>query len=384
MAGESRSVGMADDLVKQVRAILPECRELRRRLHSHPELSMKETETARSIAAFLSGHGLEPAGYDFPSVICDTGPDPALAIRADMDALPVLEASSEPFSSRTPGVMHACGHDAHSAILASAGVLLSKMHRSVRLIFQPAEEIGKGAQLMLSAGALDGIESIFGLHVWPSIETGKVAILEGPAMAANALFTVKLEGSGGHGAYPHLARDTITAAAAFIMSANTIVSRMIDPLDQAVLSFGQVSGGSAANVIPAELTLRGTIRSFSPETHARLKRQVEKMLAEVASSYGLDYSVSWDSELPAVINDRRFAKQCADAISPSVPVVECNPTMGSEDFAYYLQKLKGAFAFLGTGGSEETRGSKHSSLFRLDEDALYPGIMAEVLVGGMP
>ena len=369
-------------LADQIKAILPECIDLRRKIHASPELSLKEEGTAKSIFQFLTKQGMKTRSYGFPSVVCDTGPNPTIAIRADMDALPIQEASGEEFSSRNQGVMHACGHDAHSAILACAGALLFKRKiGSVRLIFQPAEEIGRGAVMMINEGVLDGIERIFGLHVWPSLDSGTIAVLQGPAMAANALFTASLGGTGGHGAYPHLAQDTVTASASFIMNANTIVSRTVDPLDSAVVSFGQIGGGTAANVIPSEIVLKGTIRSFDPSTQGRLKATIERMLRDAASSYGLAHSIEWFSEGPAVINDSEFAGSCAQAISQEVRVVGCNPTMGSEDFAYYLQKVKGAFAFLGTGGREDTRRSKHSSNFKLDESSLNYGIAAEVLVG---
>ncbi len=369
-------------LKEQVSGIMPECRELRRRLHSSPELSLNENATAGAISEFLAANGLSPVSYEFPSVVCDTGPKPAVALRADMDALPIVEDSGEPFSSRNHGAMHACGHDAHAAILACAGVLLHRRkRRSVRLLFQPAEEIGKGARMMIEAGALDGIEQIFGLHVWPSLDTGTIAVLDGPAMAANSLFTISILGEGGHGAYPHLAHDAVAAAASFIMNANTIVSRNIDPLESAVVSFGQINGGTAANVIPSELTIRGTIRSFSPSVQSMLKQRLSKLLSDACSSFCLEHSIEWYSEGPAVVNSVETAEKCRAIMSGPIRIVECNPTMGSEDFAYYLEKVKGAFAFLGTGSSVETRMSKHSSGFRLDEESMYYGIMAEVLAG---
>ncbi len=369
-------------LVDQVRSIMPECIRLRREIHSNPELSMGEHGTAKHLSAFLAAHGLKPTGYGFPSVVCDTGPSPRVAIRADMDALPIVEESGEEFSSMNQGAMHACGHDAHSAILACAGVILSRAGIPVRLIFQPAEETGQGARMMISEGVLDGVDRIFGLHVWPSLDTGTMAVLDGPAMAGNSLFSARLYGGGGHGAYPHLAADTITAASSFIMNANSIVSRNIDPLDRAVISFGQLEAGRAPNVIPSEVGIKGTIRYFSAETKGVLKGRLERLLADASSSFGLKHAISWFSEGPAVINDSGCAASLSGAISPWVKMVACNPTMGSEDFAYYLHERKGAFAFLGTGSGESTRRSKHSSRFRLDEDSLYYGILSEVVAGG--
>ena len=369
------------ELGAQVRALLPECIELRRTLHMHPELSLSETETVATLTAFLKRHGLSPVSADFPSIICDTGPEPVIALRADMDALPVKENSGEVFSSRNEGVMHACGHDAHSAILAGAGVLIRKRGRTrARLIFQPAEEIGKGASMMIGSNVLNGIKLIFGLHVWPSLDTGTVAILDGPAMAAFDEFSIKISGGGGHGAYPHLAKDSILAASSIVTSANWLVSRIIDPVQSAVLSFGSIQGGKAANVIPSDVTMSGTIRTFSGEVRDRLMDGLRRVCDRTAGLFGVNVTIDWRSSSPPVVNDASFASGCRTIASSFIKNVECSKTMGSEDFAFYLQKVRGAFAFLGTGKDEGTRASKHSSAFRLDEEAIYYGIMLETAI----
>ncbi|MBX8631977.1 MAG: amidohydrolase [Thermoplasmata archaeon YP2-bin.285] len=369
------------ELERQVLAIVPECIELRRKLHSHPELSLNEHGTASEISMFLRKHGLSAGSYDFPSVVCDIGSKPRMAIRADMDALPVDEASGEAFASEVRGVMHACGHDAHSSILAGAGIVLNQRGKAdVRLLFQPAEEVGKGAKMMIGAGALDGVERVFGLHVWPSLDTGTVAILDGPAMSAPDEFSITVKGKGGHGAYPHLTPDTILASSSIITQFNWLVSRRVDPLSSAVISFGELRGGNAHNVIPAEVQMKGTMRTFDADVKGRLVKGMTDICDSTGRTFGLDVKIDWINSGPAVINDAEFAGKCrtvADTFMKSVP---CNPTMGSEDFAYYLQKAKGAFAFLGTGKDEATRASKHSSKFRLDEEAIYYGIMLEVLV----
>lgn len=363
-----------------IKAIEGECIALRRDIHRHPELAFNETGTVERIASFLRRHGLDCRGYDFPSLICDTGPSPTIALRADMDALPVEERSGEEFSSENRGIMHACGHDAHSAMLACAGVVLRDMGVSARLLFQPAEERAEGAMRMIEQGCLDGIEHVFGLHVWPALDTGSIAVIQGPAMAAHGTFHALISGPGGHGAYPHLTPDTILAAASFVNSTSTVISRMVNPLDSAVISFGKIKGGHASNVIPPQVELEGTVRAFSADVMALLKERIELMLHSACESYGTTGSVEWMEEGPAVVNDREFALACRKALSPFLKVVDLPPTMGSEDFAYYLQRVKGAFAFLGTRGGEGTGASKHSSIFRLDERALRYGIAAHVLV----
>ncbi len=369
------------ELGAQVRALLPECVELRRKLHMNPELSLSEKQTVKELSSFLERHGLSPVSLNFPSIICDTAPGPAIALRADMDALPVREDSGEVFSSRNEGVMHACGHDAHSAILAGAGVLIMMRKRTgARLIFQPAEEVGKGAKMMIEGHALDGIKRIFGLHVWPSLDTGTVAVLDGPAMAAHDEFSIEISGGGGHGAYPHLAKDTILAASSIVTEANWLVSRMVDPLQGAVLSFGSIHGGRAGNVIPSEVRLLGTLRSFSEDVRSRLMDGLKRVCDRTAALFDTEVAIEWLSGGPAVINDASFAADCRTVASSFMKSAECSMTMGSEDFAYYLEKVKGAFAFLGTGSDERTRASKHSSVFTLDEESIYYGIMLEVAV----
>ncbi len=369
------------DLSRQVESLVPECVELRRTLHMHPELSLSETVTAATIHSFMKSKGLSPSSLDFPSVLCETEAEPSIALRADMDALPVSEQSGEPFSSRNDGIMHACGHDAHSAILAGAGVLIRKRGKvNARLIFQPGEEVGRGAKMMIDAGALEGIGQIFGLHVWPSLDTGTVAILDGPAMAGHDEFSITVSGGGGHGAYPHLAKDTILAASSIVKDANWLVSRIVDPVQSAVLSFGSIQGGRAANVIPSEVTMLGTIRTFSGDVRAQLMEGLHRVCDRTAELFGVSVGLEWQHGGPAVINDPSFAAGARGIASSFMKTVECNRTMGSEDFAYYLEKTKGAFAFLGTGRDAATRASKHGSAFRLDEKAIYYGIMLEVAV----
>ena len=369
------------ELQLQVRKILPECIELRRKIHARPELSLKESNTAAAISAFLSRHGLNPHSYGFPSVVSDSGDSPVIALRADMDALPIVENSGEEFSSRVEGVMHACGHDAHSSMLAGAAAVIHGRKRAhARFLFQPAEEIGKGAKMMIEAGALEGVESVFGLHVWPSLDTGTVAILDGPAMAAPDEFSITVRGAGGHGAYPHLAKDTILASSSIIDSVNWLVSRTLDPLQSGVISFGEIKGGNAANVIPSEVVMKGTMRSFSEDVRKGLYEGMERACSAAETNFGVSAEIKLLNSGPAVINDREFAGTCRTLAGGFMGNAACSPTMGSEDFAYYLEKVKGAFAFLGTGGDMSTRASKHSAVFRFDENAMFYGIMLEVII----
>lgn len=365
----------------EARSMLGDCISLRREIHAHPELSSREFRTVSLLSNFLKSRGLHPHSYDYPSLVCDTAPGPEIALRADMDALPVSEASGEPFSSLNEGVMHACGHDAHSAMLACAGVILSRFGKSVRLIFQPAEETGDGARKMIDSGALEGIRHIFGLHVWPALDTGTFSLSPGPVMAAHDEFLARIEGRGGHGAYPHLTEDTVLASSLFITLATSTAFRKMNPLESGVLSFCRIQGGNAANVIPSSVEISGTIRTFRDEVRKEIMDCLDSSLRAASLTTGVHTSFSLESNGPAVENDVHLSSRWSELLSTFMRQTPSPPTMGSEDFALYLKKVRGAFMFLGTGNSPETRQSKHSSLFRLDENALYYGIIAHTAVG---
>ncbi len=362
--------------------------EIRRTIHMHPELMFEEVETSRLVSAWLGKFGLEvKTGWAKTGVVglLQGGKKgKTVAIRADMDALPLEEATQLPYASQIKGKMHACGHDAHVTILLGVAKFFSSIQEQVKgnikWIFQPAEEGGGGGRVMVEEGVLENpkVDAIFGAHVFPDLPMGKVGIHEREGLAATDRFRIKILGKGGHGAYPHLSKDPILAAGHLITQIHSIVSRNINPLDRAVLSIGKVNGGTAFNIIPDEVELWGTVRSLSPRVRERLKVRLEQTTQGVARSFDMDYQYEFEDGYPALINDppmsHLVAAACAQGIGKE-NVEFINPSMGGEDFAYYLQKVPGSFFRLGC--RNEKKGiihSFHSSLFNIDEDVLPFGV----------
>jgi amidohydrolase len=355
----------------EVEKIYPLMVDYRRNIHQNPEIGMETVETKNYVKKLASdlGFGIREVGN---GLFIDFGKDPKVALRADMDSLPINEETGLAFSSRNVGKMHACGHDMHTAILMGAMIYSKRMNlRPIRFIFQPGEEIGQGAAAMIEAGAMDGIAHIFGLHAWPSLDVGQYSICRGKAMAAVDSFEVKVKGEGGHGAYPHLAYDTILESSRIIQHLLTIPARKINPLDSAVLSIGYVNGGKAKNIIPAEVTLGGTVRTFTREDSEIMER-------EVTSLRGEHVEISYIRELPPLINDGEFAAKIDKAASPYIRAVEAKPTMGGEDFSYYCSRAQCSFAFLGTGRIRGREVSKHSSIFDINEEAMKYGLILHI------
>lgn len=355
----------------EIEKIYPLMVEYRRHIHQNPEIGMETIETknyVKKLAADL-GYKIKEVGN---GLITDSGKDPKIALRADMDSLPIEEETGLAFSSKNTGKMHACGHDMHTAILMGAMIYSKRMSlKPIRFIFQPGEEIGQGASAMIEGGAMEGIAHAFGLHAWPSLSVGEYSIRRGKAMAAVDSFEVKIRGEGGHGAYPHLAYDTILESSRIIQYLLTIPARKIDPLNSAVLSIGYVNGGRAKNIIPAEVTVGGTVRTFTSEDSEIMEREVTKLRGE-------HVEVNYLRELPPLLNDDKFAKMVDEAVLPYVKAVEAKPTMGGEDFSYYCQKAPSSFAFLGTGKIQGREVSKHSSVFDINEEAMKYGLLLHI------
>ncbi len=369
---------------------LPDLEELvawRRELHAHPELGFAEHRTAAFVAERLRAFGLDEvhtglAGTGVVGVLRAGSGRRTIALRADMDALPIAEETNRPWASRTPGVMHACGHDGHTVMLLGAARELARRRRfdgTVVFIFQPAEEMLGGGRRMVEEGlfARFPAEEVYGLHNWPWLPLGTFAVHTGPVMAAADRFRVVLEGRGCHAAMPHLGRDPITAAAQLVTALQLPVARETDPLDSAVISVTVLRAGEADNVVPAEAEIRGTLRALTDDTRIRLGRRVRELAEGIAAALGLTATVELVEGYPPTVNSRAQAEQAAaaavavagaDGVRRDLP-----PSMGAEDFAFMLRECPGAYIWLGTGGAEEGR-ILHSPAYDFEDRAIPWGV----------
>ncbi len=377
-----------DGWIRPARQLLPAMRAWRAAFHREPELSLFEHRTRDKIVRALDELGIPYQTFgDFPGVVGLIGEDlvgPVVALRADMDALPVSEATGLAFRSRFADRMHACGHDVHMAALLGAACLLVR-HRSalggpVKLLFQPAEEDGLvgGALPLIERGCLDRptVHYVVGQHVDPSLPLGKVGWKVGPAMAAADFFRIVVRGRGGHASTPHQGPDAIVVSAEIVTGMQALVSRVRDPLDPVVVSVGSVHGGTRHNILPDQVVLEGTVRTLTPHTRDLLESSLKRRVRAIASSLGARASVTYRRGYPPLVNPRGATEAVARALAvefgrPNVVEVE-RPLMGGEDFAYYLDHVPGTFLRLGVGG----RGppvSLHSPTFAPDERSLVLG-----------
>jgi len=377
--------------VQVTQALAARVTELRRAIHRRPELGFEENETAALVERELDSLGIEHrriARTGVVGIVRGAGSGPAVALRADMDALPILEKTGLPYASEIDGKMHACGHDAHTAMLLGAAAELASQRNelagSVVLIFQPAEEGPGGALPMIEAGALEdpAVEAIAMLHVDSRLDVGTIGIVPGPVNASADELYVTVRGVGGHGAYPHSAVDAIPAAAAIVLALQNVVAREIDPLASAVVTIGTISGGYRNNVIADEVKMSGTLRAHDPAVRDALEGRVRRIVAGVAAAYNVDADVQIVRGYPPVINDEPLAARFAAYVrgKGSPQVVRPQPTMGGEDFAYFAQRVAGLLIRLGV--RSESSGSvhpAHSPLFRIDEQALPVGVATLVL-----
>lgn len=374
-------------------AIESEIISIRRLIHSNPELSLQEFETATLIEKFLS----ELPGMTSVSRIGNTGvtgmlygtqsqSGKTLALRADIDALPVEEKTGLPFSSIKKGVMHACGHDVHTAVLLGVAKVLSHTRDSfsgtIKFIFQPAEENLAGAQLLLKEGILSDpeVDSIIGLHCWPEIPAGTVAIRRGAMMAASDSLNIKVSGNQGHAAHPHKCVDPIMISAQIITAIQTILSRELAPVEAAVVSFGQIHGGHAPNIIPEMVELSGTVRTISPTTRESMPERIKRISEGIARDMRGSALVDYTFGCPPLISDENliqlFERTMKSVLGDNVLVHLENPSMGSEDFAYYMEKVPGLFFRLGTADPSEPFVPLHSPYFKVNEKSIVTGITA--------
>ncbi|HEY5258689.1 MAG TPA: M20 family metallopeptidase [Candidatus Baltobacteraceae bacterium] len=359
---------------------------LRRDIHQHPELGFEEERTAGVVERELDALGIKHrriATTGVVGVIRGKMPGRTVALRADMDALPITERTGLPYASQTPGKMHACGHDAHTAMLMGAARVLNAMrddlHGNVVLLFQPAEEGPGGAEPMIAQGALDDpkVEAAAMLHVDPRLEPGQIGITPGPVNASADEFGIVVRGRGGHGAYPHDAADTIPATAAMILALQNIAARETDPQKSVVVTVGTIAGGYRNNVIADEVKLTGTFRAHDPEIRNGLETRARRILEGVADAYSVKAELNVIYGYPPVVNDPTLAENFSAYMREhsGLRVERPAPTMGAEDFAYFAQRVPAIHIRLGTR-SEKAGAihSGHSAEFRIDEDALTVGV----------
>lgn len=381
---------MSSELLSRARAGKEKMVRVRRHLHRHPELSFKEKETGRFLARELKALGLKVrhpfAGTGVLAVLEGGKAGRAVALRSDMDALPVQEETGLPFASLNPGIMHACGHDAHMAILLGAARLLcerrDELKGSVRFLFQPAEEtVPGGAKDMIRAGALKGVSAIFGLHVDPVLATGTIGTKPGVLMAQADDFDLTVIGKGGHAARPHTSVDAVVAAAQVVQALQTIVSRRIDPVVPAVVTVGRIAGGTKHNIIADRVLLQGTCRSLDAATARKLKTDVAQIARDTCRAFGATCLFQFFPGYPLLVNperETRFAHEALGRLIGKKNVLALKePLLGGEDFAYYLKQVPGTFLRLGIRNPK--LGSTypwHHSRFRVDEEAIPIGAAA--------
>ncbi len=375
-------------MYKQAQSLLPKLIDIRRHLHQWPELSFQEYETSAFVAKQLHDlgvpHDTEVARTGVVGVL-GNGEGPTIALRADMDALPILEENDVPYRSRREGVMHACGHDAHTTMLLGAAMLLKQVEDQlpgrVKLIFQPAEEIiggdgYSGAKLMVEEGVVDDVDAIMGIHVDPTIEVGKVGVRPGPMMAAADRIEIDILGKKAHGAYAYLGADAIVLAAQVILAAQTIISRRIPAVQEGVITFGEIHGGVRDNIISDRVHLTGTVRSFDPAIRDQIERELEEVVS-IVEKMGGRYRYHYARGNPAVINDGQltgFLARMAKQTLGSEQVVEAAKTTGAEDFSWYMKRTRGTFMRVGVKHPDwpDVR-PLHTPTFGIDERALAVG-----------
>lgn len=358
--------------------------EIRRYLHQHPELSFKEEKTAQYIANFYKDKDVNVrtnvGGYGVVVTIEGGQPGKTVALRADFDGLPISEVADVPFKSQNPGVMHACGHDGHTAYLMILAESLIEMKDQLKgnvvILHQPAEETPPGgAVAMIEDGCLEGVDNIFGIHLMSLANTGEVAYRSGEMQAGRSYFKVKIQGKGGHGSAPHTSNDSIVAASHFVVAAQTIVSRRINPFDMATVTIGSFDGKGSFNIIKDSVELEGDVRTMSDEVRAKVETEFKRILAGIAQEFDITYDLIYSHDYPVLVNDKEMTELVANAINKAeIPeikaVVETPPASASEDFAYYLQKVPGSFFYVGAKPVDGPAYPHHHPKFVINEDSL--------------
>lgn len=370
---------MIEALKKDIKELTPQLIEWRRDFHRYPEIAYEEHLTSSVIRKFLEG-------LDIPvKVYAETGLRAVLegrpgggtvALRADIDALPLKEEGYKEYKSENPEATHACGHDGHMAILMGTARLLSQRKEQFKgkvvFLFQPSEErIPGGAKKMIEEGALEGVDAIFGLHLWQPLPTGTIGIVKGAMMAQPDAFSITVKGKGGHGSMPHMTVDPILVASHLVVNTQSIVSRNVDPLKPVVVSFGTVKGGTIYNIIPGEVSLTGTVRTFDPSLQSLARRRLKEITEETCKAFGATAEFQYEKGYPPLVNHEAMVDLVLDVAKKTLGeerIKDIDPVMGGEDFAYFLEKVPGAFLFFGIGDGMEF--PHHHPAFDLDEKAL--------------
>ncbi|MBA9026109.1 M20 metallopeptidase family protein [Peribacillus huizhouensis] len=378
------------EIVEKTVGIYEEAVSLRRKIHEHPELGFEEYKTAELIATYLQELGIEVT-----TGVAETGvvgilrgelEGPVLALRADIDALPIQEKTTVSYKSKNPGIMHACGHDMHTAMLLSAAKILSENKQyvsgTIKFIFQPAEEMKGGGIMMVEEGVLSNppVDHAFAFHVWPELPTGVYGFRNGPMMASMDTFDVVLTGKQGHGAAPHQGVDAIVGACHVVTALQTIVSRETDPVDSAVITIGTIEAGDGYNIIPEKARFKGTVRTLNENTRKEVQNSIKRIIEGVAAALKLEVEINYNFTVgyPVTMNDIKFNEHVAciatDLFGENSVQWMSKPSMASEDFAFYLDQVPGTFVFLGVGENPEEPMKLHSDVFLPDEKAMIRGI----------
>ena len=387
-------------LIESVRPLQGKLTAIRRDLHAHPELAFEEHRTAELVARHLESLGIEThrgiGGTGVVGVVRGRRGLRAIGLRADMDALPITERNEFAHKSTIQGCMHACGHDGHTTMLLGAAEALAARRDfdgTVYLIFQPAEEGEGGAPAMIADGLFERfpMEAVFGMHNWPGMEAGTFAIHSGPVMASADRFDIRFTGVGAHAAMPHLGVDPVVAGAAFVQAAQTLVSRVLDPIDAGVVSVTQFHAGEAYNVIPDRAELCGTVRTFSAEVRDRLERGLRQVAEGIAQSHGVEVDFQFRRGYPPTVNTAAEAALCAEAARVVAGAgrvfTDRRPSMGAEDFAYFLEEKPGAYVWIGNGPGEGGC-MLHNPNYDFNDEVLPAGVaywcaLVQRLLGGV-
>lgn len=346
-------------------------------LHCNPELGFEEFAATAEICKALEQEGIEilPSGLETGLIARITGRNSGrcIGLRCDIDALPIQEETGIAYASHNPGKMHACGHDAHAAIMLGAAILLNRnrdrLNGTVKIVFQPAEEVAGGAATVLNTRLLDDAELFLGVHSYPAFSAGTLGIKKGPVMAAVDRFSIQIHGRGAHAAQPHKGIDPIAIQAAIVQSAQTIVSRSLNPFSPAVVSITHVESGNTWNVIPQEAYLEGTVRTLDPSARTQTQEILGRMVQSIAEAYGAQAELNWYAGPPAVVNDERLCQTAEEtALDLGFRVAQQEDTLGGEDFSLYHEGRPGLFVRVGTGGDYPA----HHPKFTIDPQAIYP------------